>query len=169
MMWIVLAVIGLWIMAYNGMNTWIAWGALAAALLMISFSGVDSTVTSISWFMLIAGVTIVKVSSVRRCLVSGPVLRGMRKTMPPISDTERDALESGTVWWDAELFCGKPDWDKLQSLPSPKLSNEEQAFIDGPVEQLCEMLDDWDITHNRQDLPPEVWEFLKNNRFFGFA
>ncbi len=167
MMWIVLVVIGLWIMAYKGMNTWIAWGALAAALLVISFSGTDSTVTSISWFLLIAAVTVAKVSLVRRCLISGPVLRAMRKTMPPISDTERDALESGTVWWDAELFSGKPDWDKLLSLPSPKLSNEEQAFIDGPVEQLCQMLDDWDITHNRQDLPPEVWEFLKNNRFFG--
>jgi acyl-CoA dehydrogenase len=84
-----------------------------------------------------------------------------------MSDTERAAIEAGSVWWEAELFRGNPDWNLLQGYRLPELSAEEQAFIDGPVEQLCAMLDDWDITHNRMDLPPEVWDFLKQHGFFG--
>jgi len=91
----------------------------------------------------------------------------MYKTMvPSISDTEREALDAGSVSWDAELFTGRPDWSKLMSLPAPELTAEEQAFLEGPVEELCRMVDDWHITHELGDLPPEVWEFLKENRFF---
>jgi len=86
--------------------------------------------------------------------------------MPPISQTEQEAIDAGTVWWDAELFAGKPDWDKLMSQPKPELNAEEQAFIDGPVEELCAMSDDWDISYNRNDLPPEVWQYIKDERFF---
>ena len=78
-----------------------------------------------------------------------------------MSDTEREALEAGTVWWDGEIFTGRPNWTKLLSAKAPRLSAEEQAFIDGPCEELCRMLDDWDITHRRADLPPQVWDFLK--------
>jgi len=84
-----------------------------------------------------------------------------------MSDTEREALEAGTVWWEAELFNGKPRWDKLQRVPKAQLTAEEQAFLDGPCEQLCRMLDDWEITHERNDLPPKVWQFLKDQGFFG--
>ena len=84
-----------------------------------------------------------------------------------MSATERDAIEAGSVWWEAELFRGAPDWQVLQDYRLPVLSEQEQAFIDGPVEQLCAMIDDWDITHKRMDLPPEIWEFLKQHRFFG--
>ncbi|MGH8553599.1 MAG: acyl-CoA dehydrogenase, partial [Methylococcales bacterium] len=90
----------------------------------------------------------------------------MRKTMPAVSRTEREALEAGNVWWDAELFSGNPDWSRLQHLSPPALSEDERAFLNGPVEELCKMLDDWDITHNRADLPPEVWDFIKKNKFF---
>jgi len=86
--------------------------------------------------------------------------------MPPISQTEQEAIDAGTVWWDAELFAGKPNWDKLMSQPKPELNAEEQAFIDGPVEELCAMSDDWDISYNRNDLPPEVWQYIKDERFF---
>jgi acyl-CoA dehydrogenase len=99
--------------------------------------------------------------------LSQPLLRRIRKVLPPMSDTERAAIEAGSVWWEAELFRGNPDWNLLQGYRLPELSAEEQAFIDGPVEQLCAMLDDWDITHNRMDLPPEVWDFLKQHGFFG--
>jgi acyl-CoA dehydrogenase len=83
-----------------------------------------------------------------------------------MSDTERDALEAGTVWWDGELFTGNPDWRKLRDAAPPRLSAEEQAFIEGPCDTLCRMLDDFDITHRRGDLPPEVWDYIKSQRFF---
>ncbi|MDR4518486.1 MAG: acyl-CoA dehydrogenase [Nitrosomonas sp.] len=103
----------------------------------------------------------------RRLIVSNQVLKIFRKMLPQISQTEQEALDAGTVWWDGDLFSGKPDWNKLLAYPKPQLSEEEQAFLDGPVEQLCEMLDEWQITHDLKDLPPEVWQFIKDNGFFG--
>jgi acyl-CoA dehydrogenase len=102
----------------------------------------------------------------RIALISGPFMRTYRRLLPSMSDTERDALEAGTVWWDGELFTGSPDWRKLRDAAPPRLSDEEQAFIDGPCDTLCRMLDDFDITHRRGDLPPEVWDYIKAQRFF---
>ncbi|MEK9133711.1 MAG: acyl-CoA dehydrogenase family protein, partial [Pseudomonadota bacterium] len=107
------------------------------------------------------------VAPLRRALISAPLLRLLREIMPAMSDTEREALEAGTVWWEAELFGGNPNWEDLFSLPLPGLSDAEQAFLDGPVEKLCAMLDDWQITHERGDLPPAVWRYLKEQGFFG--
>ena len=105
--------------------------------------------------------------SLRRRLVSNYLLQIFRRVLPPMSDTEREALEAGSVWWEAELFRGDPRWQKLLDIPAARLSAEEQAFLDGPVEELCRMLDDWDITHVRRDLPPAVWRFLKEKGFSG--
>jgi acyl-CoA dehydrogenase len=102
----------------------------------------------------------------RIVLISGPFMKTYRRLLPSMSDTERDALEAGTVWWDGELFTGNPDWRKLRDAPPPRLSAEEQAFIEGPCDTLCRMLDDFDITHRRGDLPPEVWDYIKSQRFF---
>jgi acyl-CoA dehydrogenase len=102
----------------------------------------------------------------RREKITRPALDIYRTMLPSMSDTEKEALEAGNTWWDGELFSGMPDWDKLMSFPPPKLSDEEQAFLDGPCEELCRMLDDWDISHERGDMPPEVWSFIKKNRFF---
>ncbi len=168
---------------------WIAWLilfiALAATAARATFSfkvwtGIIASVLILTWLMgmLPFGALIVfgalfavaaillNVDSLRRDYLSKPVLQRIRAVLPPISDTEREAIEAGTVWWDAELFRGNPDWQKLQSVPKPVLSEEEQAFIDGPVEELCCMLDDWNITHELNDLPPEAWNFLKEQRFF---
>jgi len=103
----------------------------------------------------------------RRRKLSAPLLKIFQKVTPKLSDTEQVALEAGTVGFEGELFSGKPDWSKLLKQPKPELSVEEQAFLDGPVEELCHMIDDWDITHVRADLPPEVWDFLKKKKFFG--
>ncbi|MEM9684669.1 MAG: acyl-CoA dehydrogenase, partial [Pseudomonadota bacterium] len=103
----------------------------------------------------------------RKRLISAPALSWYRKVLPPMSDTERDAIEAGTVWWDAELFSGRPDWEKLRSLSRPTLSPEEQAFVDGPTEELCRMLDDWQITHELGDLPQDIWSFIKDKGFLG--
>lgn len=103
----------------------------------------------------------------RQKYISNILFKYIKKVMPPISDTERAAIEAGTVWWEAELFQGNPDFDKLLNYKKPTLTDEEKAFIDGPVNELCGLIDDWQITHELQDLPPNVWQFLKDNNFFG--
>ncbi len=102
----------------------------------------------------------------RSRFISEPALKLFRRVTPRMSQTEREALDAGSVWWDGELFSGRPRWQKLRRLPPPKLAPEEQAFIDGPVETLCRMLDDWKITREQKDLPAEVWRYLKDNGFF---
>ncbi|QBQ55620.1 acyl-CoA dehydrogenase [Nitrosococcus wardiae] len=106
-------------------------------------------------------------SSLRRNLISRPVLNRIRRVLPPLSKTEQQALHAGTVSWEAELFSGRPDWKYLHDLPPSQLTEEEQAFIDDPTEELCRLLDDWEINHERKDLPPEVWQFIKDNGFWG--
>ena len=103
----------------------------------------------------------------RRQSISAPLLGWFRKVLPPLSDTEQQALDAGTVWWDGELLSGRPDWGKLHNFPTPRLTEEEQAFLDGPVEQLCQMTNEWQVTTELQDLPPNVWQFIKDNGFFG--
>lgn len=105
--------------------------------------------------------------NLRLTYLTKPLLKRIKAILPPMSQTECDAIEAGSVWWESELFCGSPDWQKLHSYPTVQLSDEEQAFIDGPVNQLCAMIDDWDITHKRLDLPQEMWTFLKQHGFFG--
>jgi len=112
-------------------------------------------------------VVLVAVPPIRRVLITNHVLAFYRRILPDMSSTEKEAIDAGTVWWDADLFSGKPDWDKLLAVPAPKLSAEEQAYLDGPVEELCAMCDDWEITHERQDLPPQVWQFIKDKGFLG--
>ncbi len=109
---------------------------------------------------------LLNIRPLRRSLISRRFLRVYKRMLPPMSTTEREALEAGTVWWDGELFTGGPDWNKLLSAKAPKLTAEEQAFIDGPCEELCRMIDDWDITHRRADLPPEVFDFIKKKGFW---
>jgi len=87
--------------------------------------------------------------------------------LPEISETEQVALDAGTVGWEGELFAGKPDWNVLKKQPYLELTVEEKAFLDGPVQQLCDMLDNWEITHRDADLNPKTWAFLKKHRFFG--
>ncbi len=97
--------------------------------------------------------------------ISTPILKLFKKVSPKMSDTEREAIDAGSVWWDGELFSGKPQWKKLRKLQLPRLTEEEQAFLDGPVNQLCAMIDDWQITHEQNDLPEDVWTFIKENKF----
>ncbi len=104
--------------------------------------------------------------SLRRDNVTRKLFGMYRRMLPQMSKTEQDALDAGGVWWEGELFSGMPDWRKLNRLPPPRLAPEEQAFLDGPVEQLCRMLDDWQITHELCDLPANVWQYIKDQRFF---
>jgi acyl-CoA dehydrogenase len=117
-------------------------------------------------WLLLAGLWLLNIRPLRKAFITRPFMRAYLKLLPSMSQTEREALEAGTVWWDGELFTGAPKWSKLLSAKPPRLSSEEQAFIDGPCEELCRMLDDWHITHERGDMPPNVWEYLKSMGFF---
>ncbi|HEY9235654.1 MAG TPA: acyl-CoA dehydrogenase [Phenylobacterium sp.] len=105
--------------------------------------------------------------SLRRSVLTRPIFSWAAGVMPALSQTEREAIEAGDVWWDAALFTGDPDWNELLAFPKSALSAEEQAFMAGPVEQLCAMLDDWSMTWETRDLSPEAWDFMKRERFFG--
>jgi len=124
-----------------------------------------------SWFRFangIAAVTLIgfAIKPLRRLLISDRLYGWFRKVLPDISDTEQEALDAGNVWWDAEIFSGRPRWRALLKTPAPALSKKEQAFIDGPVEELCHMLDDWKICDTYRNLPEEAWAFIRENRFF---
>jgi len=103
---------------------------------------------------------------IRRNVLTRPIFNWARTQLPGLSDTEKDAIDAGDVWWDAELFTGTPDWQKLLDTPAARLSSRERAFLEGPCEELCSMLHDWEITRSG-DLPPKVWDFIRSNNFFG--
>lgn len=117
--------------------------------------------------LLALGLILVVPGDLRRDKLSRPLLGWVRGRLPKLSDTEEEALKAGSVDWDGELFSGQPDWSKLLDAKPAHLSSEEQAFLDGPVEKLCAMLDDWRITHEHYDLPDKVWTFIRDNGFFG--
>lgn len=125
-------------------NIWSYWLLLPVALVLLPFA----------------------VPSIRRSYISVPALKAFQKVMPSMSKTEQEAIDAGTTWWEGELFRGAPDWKQLHNYPKPQLTAEEQAFLDGPVEEVCRMANDFEITHELADLPPEIWQYLKDNRFF---
>jgi len=106
-------------------------------------------------------------TGLRANYLTKPIHKWAKGVLPALSQTEREALTAGEVWWEAELFSGNPDWAKLLNVKAPRLSAEEQAFLDGPCQELCGMIDDWQINHEAADLPAEVWQFLRDKKFFG--
>jgi acyl-CoA dehydrogenase len=118
-------------------------------------------------FLVIALVVLLGVRPLRRAIVTKPIFAIYRRILPQMSDTERTALEAGTVWWEGELFRGKPDWLKLATYPVPKLTAEEQSFLDNEVEQACALVDDWEVSHELQDLSPQTWAYVKDKGFLG--
>ena len=166
---IVLALIAaLWVCAYHR-YTALGWTAVIAVGLgaLTAEGDLRQPLLVALWALFAIGALLLNPTPVRRALVSAPLLAWFRKVLPRVSPTEQEALGAGTVWWDGDLFSGRPDWNKLLALPKPTLSPEEKAFVDGPVEELCAMLDDWQITHERHDLPPHVWQYIKDQGFFG--
>lgn len=105
-------------------------------------------------------------TNLRKRYISDPAFEMFKKVLPPLSDTEREAMEAGSVWWDGELFSGNPNWNTLLTYPQPKLSAEEQSFIDNQLQTLLDMLDDYQIVQEEKDLPPEVWEYIRKEKFF---
>ncbi len=168
--------------------TWLFWTvALGAVALTLAYRRVDLRTSTVAlgvallayialagahwlWIVLLVvlwgGMAALNIGELRRDQVTAPLLRFYKTLVPHLSTTEREALEAGTVWWDGELFTGLPDWAKLAALPPARLSEEERAFLDGPTEELCRRLDDWEITHELGDMPREIWDYIIEKRFF---
>lgn len=166
--WLLTAIAVFWLLAYRraGAFGWIVGaGAYLAALSL--WSGIGGTAMAVLWIAAAVVVAVLALSSLRRGLISDPLLEWFRKVMPQVSQTEQEALDAGTVWWDGDLFGGNPDWSKMLAIPKPQLSAQEQAFLDGPTEQLCRMCDDWKISYELNDLPEDVWQFIKDEGFLG--
>ncbi len=141
---------------------------LGATLALISyFTLLHAGMLFVLWSVYAVIVIPLNFKAIRQLLISAPAFHSMQKVMPTISQTEQEALDAGDVWWEAELFSGNPNFSKIQELPEPKLNADEQAFLDGPVEQLCEMIDDWQITHEDYDLTEAAWQHIKAHKFFG--
>lgn len=142
--------------------------AMAAGIFFFAVSGSVSILTAVVLGALLLALALpLNFKPWRQKFVSAPFLKQFRRMLPSMSETEQIALEAGTVGWEGELFAGKPNWELLKKQPYLELTVEEKAFVDGPVEELCGMLNEWEITHRDADLNPETWEFLKRNRFFG--
>ena len=167
LIWISIFIITIGTAAYMRLPQIIWSGVLGAELLILTLLNIVSLTTLvIIWGIFIAVIIPLNLSHVRQKYISQPLLAFMRNAMPKISKTEQEALDAGNTWWEVDLFSGKPDYTKIHDLPVSKLSDEEQAFLDGPVEELCKMLDDWQINQVDHDLPKTVWDFLKANKFF---
>src|SRR5450631_1150908 len=168
LIWILVVVVGFFALAYINVAGW-AWAIALAAALGVAW--VAHLLPPLA--LLILGAVLVllaiplNLAPLRRKLISDGILTAFRKILPPMSQTEREAIEAGTVWWDGDLFSGRPDWNKLLAVPQPKLTADEQRFVDHDCEELCGLVSDWETTHVYRDLPPHVWQFIKNRGFLG--
>jgi acyl-CoA dehydrogenase len=166
-LWLAAAISAGWALAYWQAPLWI-WTITGLALLVLATlsAALPPAALVVLWVGLAAAVVLFQVRPIRYRLVSAPLLGWFRRSLPALSATEREVLDAGTLWWERELFSGRPDWSKLSALPMPALSAEEQAFLDGPVESLCGMVDAWEVSRTL-DLPPSVWRYIREQGFFG--
>ena len=128
--------------------------------------GKAGIVMSVFLWSVVLILILINIVPLRRSRLSKPLLNVYKRMVPKMSKTEKEALEAGGVWGEGELFSGMPNWDVLMTMPQPELSPDEKKFLDGPCEKLCEMLNDWEISHHRGDLPEEIWKFFKSEKFF---
>ena len=166
LLWILVLVVGIAYLAHRRTAPLPALGVVAVYLLaMGAWSHAPGWLLLIFWVLIAAVAAPLLLPDLRRQYFTKPLFSWFQKVLPPMSETERDAIDAGTVWWDGELFSGRPDWDKLLAYPKVQLTEEEQAFIDGPTEALCAMVSDWEIGQ-AMDLPPAAWEHIKTHGFF---
>ena len=156
------------LLAYFRAPAWLWTAGAAFFLAWLSLWFDFSTAAEIALaaaFIAVAGA--LNLRRLRRRLISDRVLALYKRILPPMSQTEREAIDAGTVWWDADLFSGTPDWERLLAFPKPALTPEEQSFLDNETEQLCALALDWESTQIHQDLSPEAWQFIKDKGFLG--
>lgn len=166
LLWLVVLVIGAAYLTHRRLAPLQILGVIAAyVLLMGIFADAPGWLLTVIWLVLAAKAALLILPQWRRQVFTGPVFKWFQRTLPPMSQTEREAIDAGTVWWDGQLFSGQPDWNTLLDYPAPTLTAEEQAFIDGPTEELCALVSDWQIGQDL-DLPPAAWEHIKQHGFF---
>lgn len=166
--WLILFIVLIGVLAFNQAPLWLNTTAIAVYLALLSVASAPAWPWIVPLWLLFVAVAIpLNIPTLRRSVVTARVFTWFKNTLPSLSDTETAALEAGTVWWDGDLFTGRPNWKKLLGYPMSTLSEAEQAFLDGPVEELCRMVNDWDVTHSRMDLPPRAWQYLREEGFFG--
>ncbi|RUO65093.1 acyl-CoA dehydrogenase [Pseudidiomarina planktonica] len=162
-LWIIASLLVLGVLMYQRASLLLTSAALVGLFAVGQWAGI---VGPVLWVLLALVLIPLNLAPLRTSLLTKPLLKMYRSVMPEMSTTEKDAIDAGTVWWEGELFRGAPDWKKLHSIKKSELSAEEQAFLDGPVEEVCKMCNDWEITHSLADMPPEMWQYLKDNKFF---
>ncbi|HYC36658.1 MAG TPA: acyl-CoA dehydrogenase [Usitatibacter sp.] len=157
-----------WALAYHRANG-LAWTlALAALVTAIDIlTGAPMGLVATLWAAVAVFALLSIWRSLRSAVVTRPIFGIYKKILPQVSQTEQEALDAGSIWWDADLFSGRPDWKKMLAYPQARLTDEEKAFLAGPVEELCGMIDEWDTVHRRMDLAPEVWRFIRDKGFLG--
>jgi len=170
MLWILICALPLLaiVLAFARAPLWL-WlvGGLAWLAGLGQIAGLSSTTTAAVMVVYAVVLGVFLVTPIRRALISRPLFSVYRKILPAMSDTEKTALEAGTVWWEGQLFGGRPNWQQMLDIPEPKLSTEEQAFLDHEVEELCRMVNDWDTAHVYNDMPEDVWQYIKDKGFLG--
>src|SRR6266851_7081109 len=166
--WLLAVAVAFFALAYLNAVGWVWTVAIVAALAAAwSAQWLTPLALLIIAVVLLLPAIILNIPALRRKVVSDAVLTAFRKVLPPMSQTERDAIEAGTVWWDGELFSGNPHWSKLLAMPRPRLTADEQRFLDHECEELCAMVSDWETTHVYRDLPPAIWQYVKDKGFLG--
>ena len=144
LLWILVLIVGIAYMAHRRIAPLTTFAVVAVYLLAMGVIGhVPGWLLTILWLLLAAPTALLLLPDLRRKIFTAPLFKWFQKTLPPMSQTERDAIDAGTVWWDGQLFSGRPDWNQLLAYPKVQLTEEEQAFIDGPTEELCAMVSDW--------------------------
>lgn len=165
---LLIVVLGLiWGAAYYRLPI-LAWTTLfAGSLILFQLIGFVEYSALILWPLLLLVALPLNLTAFRKKYFSEKMFQWFRSVLPGMSDTEKEAIEAGDVWWEKELFQGRPDWQQLIAMPKPGLSAEEQSFIDNQVEKFCSMLNDWKIVHKYSDLPTDAWDYLRSEKFFG--
>ena len=163
LVWFLLILLAVCIASYKRiglMNTIALTGALMVLGTLFGDIGL------LGWLLYLVIAVPLGATNIRKTYITKKLLAFYKKVMPEMSRTEQEAIDAGSVWWDGDIFSGAPDWDKLHGIPKGRLNEEEQAFLDGPVDRVCQMVDEWQINHKEADLPAEIWDFLKEHKFF---
>ncbi|HAY92602.1 acyl-CoA dehydrogenase FadE [Shewanella sp.] len=163
LLWIIAMILVLGALAYLRVSLLTA--TITAAVVMTAGWTLD-VVGPISWIVFLVIALPFNISAFRQNVISRPLMKVYRGIMPEMSSTEKEAIEAGTTWWEADLFAGNPNWKKLHNYPVARLSADEQAFLDGPVEEVCRMVNQHQVSHQLADLPADVWQYLKDHGFF---
>ncbi|MCL2909302.1 acyl-CoA dehydrogenase FadE [Shewanella aquimarina] len=163
LLWIFVMLFALGALAYLRVS--LLTSTIIAAIVM-ALGTATASISPLAWLVFLAIALPINIGAFRKSVITRPLLKLYKGIMPEMSSTEKEAIEAGTTWWEADLFAGKPNWKKLHNYPVARLTAEEQAFIEGPVEEVCKMLNQHQVSHQLGDLPESIWQYLKDNGFF---